>query len=419
MLERVTNPVRIIVDTTRKCNLDCWYCHSTSGPFYKGPELGGDDLRNIFEGAEKARTFDITLTGGEPTMWKGLIETISASKDLEYPALQLITNATLIDERRLKTLRSGNLKRILVSLDGQREIHEVNRGRNSFERTIKGVQALREIVDNITVISVIDRTNFDRWPELTASLVEMGVKQHHLSPVCFAGGAMELYKGLTGEQFEYVRQTVNRLALTLPQDFTLVFNDILIYPPDTRSLPINSFGERFKGWHFVIRPDGKVNVAVRAWGRSWRENETLGNIKEKKLTEIMEKTVALRELVVGEQFDPVEETRRKFHLDNPAEKEIESDRADVKSVEEGTAEPIYSRLDASKQDRTDSEYENIFYLPLPNTLQEISRTISSQPNRYRLRKERGFGFLFDRQTFNITILTEDEINEINKNLSGV
>src|SRR3989339_155483 len=106
MLERVGNPVRIIADTTRKCNLNCWYCHSTSGPFYKGPELEGKDLVNIYDASEKAKVF------------------------------------------------------------------------------------------NITVISVLDRTNFDRWPELTQALIGMGINQHHLSPVCFAGGAMEVYKGL-------------------------------------------------------------------------------------------------------------------------------------------------------------------------------------------------------------------------------
>lgn len=265
MLERVGDPVRIIADTTRKCNLDCWYCHSTSGPFYNGPELDGKDIVNIYDASEKAKVFDITLTGGEPTLWKGLGDAMDASRDLDYPSLQIITNATVLSESRLQTLRRGKLNRILVSLDGNKETHEQNRGEKSYDRTIKGIRALREIIDNITVITVIDNTNFDKWPELTQALIEMGIKQHHLSPVCFAGGAMELYKGLTNEQFAFVRRKVGEIGSGLPDNFTLVFNDILINKTITRSLPINSFGEKYKGWHLVIRPDGKVNVAVRAW----------------------------------------------------------------------------------------------------------------------------------------------------------
>lgn len=414
MLERVGNPVRIIADTTRKCNLNCWYCHSTSGPFYKGPELNDKDIRNIYEASEKAKVFDITLTGGEPTLWKGLDDAMDASKDLNHAALQLITNATVLSESRLQTLKRGRLSRILVSLDGVKETHDLNRGENSFDRTIKGIQALRGVVDNITVISVIDNSNFDKWPELTRVLIDMGIKQHHLSPVCFAGGAMKTYKGLTDEQFTLVRKTVDQIAPNLPDDFDLVFNDILINRCETRSLSTNLFGERYKGWHFVVRPDGKVNIAVRAWGRSWRENETLGNLKEEPLTRIMDRTAELRRVIVDERFDAEEEKGRKFHLNNPSTLQIELDRSDVKLVESGSTKSIYEGLPEPL--RNEANYEEAFYLNLKNSPKRIAGMLASDPERYRLRNEDGFGFLFDRQSFNITMLRQDELDEINQNL---
>lgn len=414
MLERVGNPIRVIADTTRRCNLSCWYCHSTSGPSYKGPELDGNDIRNIYEASEKAKVFDITLTGGEPTLWKGLVDAMDASKDLDHPALQLITNATVLSEARLQTLKRGKLRRILVSLDGVKETHDINRGENSFDRTIRGIQALREVVDNITVISVVDNSNFDRWPELTRVLIDMGIKQHHLSPVCFAGGAMEAYRGLTDEQFTLVRKTVDQIAPTLPHDFDLIFNDILINKSETRSLSTNLFGERYKGWHFVVRPDGKVNVAVRAWGRSWRENETLGNLKEEPLTTIMDRTAELRRVIVNERFEPEEEKRRKFHLNDPSNPQIELDKLDVSLVESGSAKLIYEN--SHEPIRDGANYEEVFYLNLSDSPKKIAEMLASNSKRYRLRKEDGFGFLFDRQSFNITMLRQDELDEITQSL---
>ena len=416
MLERVGNPIRIVGDTTRRCNLDCWYCHSTSGPHYKGPELEGEDIVNIYEAAEKSMVFEITLTGGEPLMWKGLNEAMELSKDLDYPALQVITNATLVDKHRLQTLKKGKLNRIVVSLDGKREIHEGNRSKDTYERTLKGIRALEGIVDNITVISVLDSTNFDRWPELIYPLVKMGIKQHHLTPVCFAGDAMDTYKGLTDEQFKAVRETVNQITPTLPEGFILVFNDILINNPNTRTIPINSFNEKFKGWQFVIRPDGKANVAVRSWGRSWRENETLGNIKEENLTQIISRTKDRRKLVVSGQFSSEEERKRKFHLCGPTQDEIEKDRMDVKKIEAGVIEPAHECLTPAGK-KGESSYEKIFFLPLPDSPGEIAELLISQPERYRLRNEQGFGFLFDRVTFNVTLLRQDELDDINKILS--
>lgn len=412
MLERITEPVRITTDTTRKCNLNCWYCHSASGPFYKGPELTGKDIQNVFEGAEKSKTFDITLTGGEPMLWNGLEETMSASKDLDFPALQLITNATLLNKKRLSVLKSGNLKRICVSLDGLRDTHEINRGPKSFDKTIAGIQSLREVVDNVTVISVVDAANFDKWPELTYRLIDMGVKQHHLCPVCFAGRAMERYKGLTEKQFSDVRSKVDHLAPTLPKDFKLVFNDILIGPPSVRSLSITAFVERYKGWHFAIRPNGEVNALVRAWGRSWRENETLGNIKEEKMADLIERTKTQREAVVKSQFDHQEELSRKYHLSNPDKIAIESDRADVRAVESGLAEPIYTQLTNSETKDEAEKYDDIFLLPLPDTFESIRKSMEANPNRFKSRKEKNFGFLFDSETFNITLLTKEEVDNL-------
>lgn len=416
MLERVGNPIRIVADTTRRCNLDCWYCHSTSGPRYEGPELEGKDICNIYKAAEESRVFDITITGGEPLMWKSLDGAMDASGDLGYSALQIITNATLVDERRLQTLRRGKLSRIAVSLDGKKETHEGNRGKNTYERTIRGIRALKSVVDNITVISVLDNTNFDKWPELTYSLAEIGIKQHHLTPVCFAGEAMDLYRGLTNDQFNAVRKTVNQLIPTLPEGFILVFNDILINDPNTRTIPINSFNERFKGWQFVTRPDGKANVAVRSWGRSWRENETLGNIKEESLAQIISRTTDHRRLVVSGQFGLEEERKRKFHHGGPTQDEIEKDRKDVQIVEAGVTEPAYKHLKLAGVDGK-SDYEEIFLLPMSDSPRKIAELLISQPERYRLRNEQGFGFLFDRVTFNITLLRQEELAEIDKILS--
>ena len=64
-----------------------------------------------------------------------------------------------------------------------------------------------------------------------------------------------------------------------------------------------------------------------------------------------------------------------------------------------------------------NEYEKVFYLPLSNSPKKIGEMLVTNPDRYRLRNEGGFGFLFDRHSFNITMLRNDELTEINKSLS--
>lgn len=404
-LERINTPVRVITDTTRRCNLACWYCHSTSGPQYKGPELSGRDVGNILRAAETSRIFDVTLTGGEPTLWPGLREAVAASKDTDFTSLQLITNATHINKNRLRTLQEGKLARICVSLDGLEGMHDRNRGKGMFDRTIKGIENLRSVVDNITVISVLDNTNYNKWPELTHKLIDMGVKQHHLAPVCFAGNAMDGYQGLNEDQFSSVRTQVHGLQSYLPENFTLRFNDILVGGPDNRTMSLQSFTEGYKGWHVVVRPDGKVNMSVQAWGRSWRENETIGNIHEEGLEKILAVTNQERQQFVTSRFSGEEEKRRKFHLGASPEG-ILYDRQTVQDQDAPYRGPAQAPL--KQRDDPSRKLDVIFAMP-PHDIQPLLNKVASEPTKFRLREEDGFGIIFDTNTFDITLLQQNEI----------
>lgn len=421
-LQCETTPVRIIMDTTRRCNLNCWYCHSTSGPNYKGPELSDDEVTNVFHSAEQLKVFDITMTGGETMLWSSLKHAFEESNRLAFPALQFITNATVVTKQRLEWLKQANVQRICVSLDGLEEVHTKNRGAGRYSATIRGIQELRQIVDNITVISVLDRTNADRWPELTQLLLEIGVKQHNLSAVCFAGDAINDYRGLTAEQFANIRGHVEALRQQLPDWFHLRFNDILVQGHNEKTIPMHIFVEGFKGWHVVIRPDGKVNGAVRAWGRTWRENETLGNIQDLSLADILNGRQAEFQALAQHRYSLEEEIQRKFHL-NATDELIANDLANIHSVEEGTtpgmaeiARPQVATSAAVEQagSPTKSYAGTALLAPAASgLLASLQKQISADPQRFRIRHEPNFGgLLFDRTTFDLTVLNPAETNQL-------
>lgn len=400
-------PIRIVVDTTRKCNLKCWYCHSASGSNYKGPEVSGENIRDIFRAAESNSVFEVTLTGGEPLMWSGLDEAMRVSRSLSYTSVQLITNATILSQQKVDILKSGNLKRICVSLDGAKEIHERNRGRGTYSQTLKGISQLRKVVDNLTVISVIDNTNYDKWPKLTNILQNMGIKQHHLTPVCFAGDAISQFRGLSEQQFEEVRSAVEELSQRLPAEFILKFNDVLVNGLEGRQMSLQAFTEFAKGWYVVVRPGGEVNASVRAWGRSWRRNETVGNINNQGMDQLLDIYRERRELFVSSKFDSEEERRRKFHLGSITDQQIATDVNAVKSVD-GGEEVSYEESVEDKDDGIADILDIDNYGLLNLLLQEVAQN----PGRFRLRAKDNFGLLFDTVTFNVTVLNSFETKRV-------
>jgi len=412
-LEKISQPARIVVDTTRRCNLSCWYCHSTSGPKYDGPSVTVPMIEDVFATADKNHIFDITLTGGETLMWEHLTEAMQATKALVYPSIALITNATVVTESRLKTLSSGKINRINVSLDGLSSEHDKNRGKGNFDRTIKGIKELISVVDNITVISVLDKNTAEHWQELTELLIKIGVKQHHLTPVCYSGNAREDYRGMSREQFLRVRAEVDEMQAKVPRDFKLRFGDTLINGFKSRELPIHLFVEGFKGWQVHLRPDGLVKGHTKVWGRNWRTDEVLGDLNTNTMSSILS---GYSDKVGGDvesRFSLNEEASRKFHLTDEVGVVKSLDDNDMANhqndgVNSHQRRDASEKIGASVADQLisgmDFDEESAFKAKLPD--------IIADPNRYRLRNELDFGLLFDTKTFDIIILTQQELNQL-------
>jgi putative peptide-modifying radical SAM enzyme len=124
---------------TRKCNLNCFYCHG-------GEETGTnteiqysiDDLAAFLE---KDNDFQLMLYGGEPTLRVPLI--IKLMNRFPEARFMLQTNALLlhkIPEEYVKQFHS-----ILVSIDGTEETTDGYRSKGVYQKVIRNVNWLREI----------------------------------------------------------------------------------------------------------------------------------------------------------------------------------------------------------------------------------------------------------------------------------
>ncbi len=324
-------------------------------------------------------------------MWPGLIPMLEQSPRLRFSSLLLITNALATPPKLLRTVESANLSRICVSLDGLGERHDRNRGQGTFDRTLRGIRELRNVHENIAVISVVDATNHTRWPELTYQLAELGVRAHHLTPVCTAGHAITDYRGLDAQQFADVHRMVEQIAAEVPE-MAVLFNDELVHPLATRTMGIHQFTENWKGWHRIVRPDGEVRTQIRAWGRTWRADETIGNINRHTLTHILDQPTQQ-----VSAFTRTEEIARKFQLGADAGL-ILADRSDIEAIEHGWAA-------APTQQLTD---DIPVPMPLGIGLGDLGRRIRQTPERFRIRHEQGFALLFNTRSHELHVLTDDE-----------
>jgi cyclic pyranopterin phosphate synthase len=107
------------VSLTDRCNMRCVYCMPAEGmQFAPRPELlTNDELLLAIQAAATAGFRKIRLTGGEPTLRRGIVELVRAIKDIPgIEHIAMTTNALRMN-RLAAPLRAAGLDRVNISID--------------------------------------------------------------------------------------------------------------------------------------------------------------------------------------------------------------------------------------------------------------------------------------------------------------
>lgn len=179
---------RFHLNLTGVCNLACTHCYQDD---HTGKPIPLPQVEEILRKFQAFRAFhgergrgNLTVAGGEPTTRRDLEDVIKLTRKYGF-TLRMVTNATMVDLKRAKSLRRAGLRMVQVSLDGAtKDTHEAVRGKNSWDRTMKGIEALRKagIMVILSMVLIPDH-NLHEAPlllDLSRQLKVWGVKYQRL-----------------------------------------------------------------------------------------------------------------------------------------------------------------------------------------------------------------------------------------------
>ena len=130
-------PAFMVISLTNRCNLSCQGCWVS--PTDPPRELSLEQVNNVINCCKARGSYFFGLLGGEPLLYKGLLDIIAAHHDCYF---QVFTNGLLLTEETAQAMRRLGNVTPLISVEGLEQVSDIRRGgRDVYKRAVSGVAA--------------------------------------------------------------------------------------------------------------------------------------------------------------------------------------------------------------------------------------------------------------------------------------
>lgn len=173
---------------TRRCNLRCLHCYSSSAPEERG-ELDAALLRDALTDAA-AEGYNVAgFSGGESILYKELSSVLDHAHACGFTTT-VTSNGMLLDERRIEALR-GRADVLAISIDGVPESHNRIRGSNrAFVAMVSRLEGVRASGIKFGFIFTLTQYNLDELGWVANFAVGQGAKLLQIHPLEDVGRAI-------------------------------------------------------------------------------------------------------------------------------------------------------------------------------------------------------------------------------------
>lgn len=223
-------PLNIMWDVTNKCNLNCKHCYNRSGKGRLYNDLDDTEMINVIPGIIALSPRVVCFCGGEPLLRYNVLPQLAQQLSEAGITVNMVTNGFLLDDEKIKTLRSSGISGFQISLDSaHEETHDYFRGfKGAYAGATRAIDLLlkRSIMPDVTFIPT--RINYKDIGEVVEYLYFRGIRRLGSMPFIPIGRGKENYDELTllDEELLDFYYTLERLRMMYP-DFKIEYEDPL------------------------------------------------------------------------------------------------------------------------------------------------------------------------------------------------
>ncbi|GEM_PF-2996310 len=258
---------RIFCFPTFNCNNNCRHCLVSEEA--KKNSLSLEQAKSMVSKYSRVYPF-VHIGGGEPTLFKGLIELIRFCKDLDKRIILFSNCKRMAEPDFAKKIAASGLNKVTVPLHAaDAKTHDyITRRPGSFKETLLGIKNLKKFgMKNIQAIVVVHKKNYRQLKKIAEFLVRIKVDSVSLESL--------IYCGRTSDNLNSLKIKVSKTAKLIEKFF-----DILIdagIPFCTTSLPLCLFNKRY--WSYFINERYSLlttNITRQADSNLYQRHQTAG-----------------------------------------------------------------------------------------------------------------------------------------------
>lgn len=184
----------VVWNVTRRCNLRCVHCYSSSKNIEYEGELSTAEGKALITDLASFGCPVILLSGGEPLIRPDLEELAGFAADKGMRVV-ISTNGTLITREKAAAFRKIGLSYVGISLDGIGQTHDKFRGeKGAFEAAVRGMRICREFGIKVGVRFTINRRNYREIPAVFDLMEEEDIPRACFYHLVYSGRGSKLMK---------------------------------------------------------------------------------------------------------------------------------------------------------------------------------------------------------------------------------
>jgi len=195
-------PKWIAWEITRRCNLKCVHCRSSSEIEAAGhPDFTLDEAKKIMDDIASYANPVLVLSGGEPLVRDDVFDIARYGTNKGF-RMCLATNGTLVTDEICKKIKDADIKMVSLSLDGAKpETHDNFRNQEgAFEGTMNAIQLFKEHDIPFLINSSFTLRNRDEIPDIYQLVKKLGATAWYMFMIVPTGRGEDIMGELIPEK---------------------------------------------------------------------------------------------------------------------------------------------------------------------------------------------------------------------------